>query len=156
MKLAYLSICAIFKDEAPYLPERIEFHRLVGVERFFLYDNLRVDGGREVLEPWVRARVVRAWKRRMRRGLAQLPLIETDPYAVRQSSVKRVSVERLRLNHYAVCSRHEFEQKTARHGSSRLAPRYFSYHDRNEVHDPALVPYAGKVRAQLAAIEARP
>jgi hypothetical protein len=26
MKLAYLSICAIFKDEAPYLPEWIEFH----------------------------------------------------------------------------------------------------------------------------------
>jgi hypothetical protein len=30
MKLVYLSICAIFKDEAPYLPEWIEFHRLVG------------------------------------------------------------------------------------------------------------------------------
>jgi len=55
---AYLSICAIFKDEAPYLPEWIEFHRLVGVERFFLYDNLSGDGGRGVLEPWVRAGVV--------------------------------------------------------------------------------------------------
>ena len=32
MKLAYLSICAIFKDEAPYLPEWIEFHRLVGFD----------------------------------------------------------------------------------------------------------------------------
>jgi hypothetical protein len=295
MRLAYLSICAIFKDEAPYLPEWIEFHRLVGVEHFFLYDNLSADGGREVLEPWVRAGVVtisdcsiplgqggqgwayadalerargrtrwlafidldeflfspaptplpevlreyeehpgvivnwqvygssglttrtgglviesflkrartqwvrnrrvksivdptqavrpigphffeyadgalavredhkpvrviecRAWKRRMRRGLVRLPLIETDPYAVRQSSVKRVSVARLRLNHYAVRSRQEFEQKTARHGSSRLAPRYFAYHDRNEVHDPALVRYAGQVRAQLTAVEARP
>ena len=92
--------------------------------------------------------------RRMRRGLSRLPLIETDPYAIRQSSVKQVSVGRLRLNHYAVRSRQEFEQKTARHGSSRLAPRYFAYHDRNEVHDPTLVPYAGKVRAQLKAIEA--
>jgi hypothetical protein len=54
----YLSICAIFKDEAPYLPEWIEFHRLVGVERFFLYDNGSGDGGREVVEPWVRAGVV--------------------------------------------------------------------------------------------------
>jgi hypothetical protein len=295
MKLAYLSICAIFKDEAPYLPEWIEFHRLVGVEHFFLYDNLSADGGKTVLEPWARAGVVsisdcsiplgqggqdwayadalerargrtrwlafidldeflfspeptplpdvlreyehhpgvvvnwqvygscglttrpdglviesflnrartqwirnrrvksivdptqavraigphffeytdgalavtenhepvcvierRAWKRRMRRGLARLPLIETDPYAVRHSSIKRVSVERLRLNHYAVRSRLEFEQKTARHASSRLAPRYFAYHNRNEVHDPALVPYAGKVRAQLTAIEASP
>jgi hypothetical protein len=294
MKLAYLSICAIFKDEAPYLPEWIEFHRLVGVERFFLYDNLSVDSGREVLEPWVRANVVsisdcstplaqggqgwayadalerargrtrwlafidldeflfspgptplpdllkeyeehpgvvvnwqvygssghtakpaglvienfvrRArtqwvrnrriksivdptrtvrpigphffeyadgalavteghkpvsvisvdpWTRRIRHGLSRLPLIETDPYAIRQSSVKQVSVERLRLNHYAVRSRQEFQQKTARHGSSRLAPRYFAYHDRNEVHDPALAPYADNVRAQLTAIEAR-
>jgi hypothetical protein len=31
------------------------------------------------------------------------------------SSVKQVSVGRLRLNHYAVRSRQEFEQKTARH-----------------------------------------
>ncbi len=289
----YLSICAIFKDEAPYLPEWIEFHRLVGVERFFLYDNGSSDGSREVVEPWVRAGVVsvadcsiplgeggqswayadalrhvrgrtrwlafidldeflfspgpaslpdvlreferhpgvvvnwqvygssglttrpnglviesfvkraktqwvrnrrvksivdpehavrpigphffayangalavtedhepvrvierRAWARRMRRGLARLPLIETDPYAMRRSSVKRVSVGRLRLNHYAVRSRQEFEQKTARHGSSRLAPRYFAYHDRNEVHDPTLAPYASRVRARLAAVEA--
>jgi hypothetical protein len=289
---AYLSICAIFKDEAPYLPEWIEFHRLVGVERFFLYDNGSGDAGREILGPWVRKGVVsvsgctiplgeggqswayadalrqarghtrwlafidldeflfsperaslpdalreyeqhpgvvvnwqvygscgqtaangglvierfvsrartrwvrnrrvksivdpqravrpigphffeytdgalavtedhepvrvldrRAWTRRMRRGLARLPLIETDPYAVRHSSVKRVSVERLRLNHYAVRSRAEFEQKTARHDSSRLAPRYFVYHDRNEVHDAALVSYAGDVRARLAALE---
>jgi hypothetical protein len=292
MKLAYLSICAIFKDEAPYLPEWIEFHRLVGVERFFLYDNLSVDGGREVLEPWIRAGVVsisdcsiplgqggqawayadglerargrtrwlafidldeflfspgptplpdvlrdyeehpgvvvnwqvygssgytakpdglviesfvkrarmqwvrnrriksivdptRAvrpigphffeyadgalavtedhepvtvisvdpWTRRMRRGISRLPLIETDPYAIRQSSVKQVSVGRLRLNHYAVRSRHEFEQKTARHGSSRLAPRYFAYHDRNEVHDPTLLSSASEVRARLAALQ---
>jgi Glycosyltransferase family 92 len=55
---AYLSIGAIFKDEAPYLPEWIEFHRLAGVERFFLYDNGSGDTGREVVEPWVRKGVV--------------------------------------------------------------------------------------------------
>jgi hypothetical protein len=293
MGLANLSICAIFKDEAPYLPEWIEFHRLMGVEQFFLYDNLSANGGSEVLEPWVREGVVsisdcsiplgqggqdwayadalerardrtrwlafidldefmfspadllpdvlteyeehpgvlvnwqvygssglitkpdglviesfvqrakmqwvrnrrvksivdptravrpigphffeyadgalavterhepvrvigvHPWARWVRRGLSRLPLVETDPYAIRRSSVKRVSVGRLRLNHYAVRSRQEFEEKTARHGSSRLAPRYFAYHDRNEVHDPALVLYADRVRAQLAAIEAR-
>ena len=36
---AYLSVCAIYRDEAHYLAEWIEFHRLVGVERFFLYNN---------------------------------------------------------------------------------------------------------------------
>jgi hypothetical protein len=294
MRMAYLSICAIFKDEAPYLPEWIEFHRLVGVERFFLYDNGSSDGGGSVVEPWVRNGVVsvsdcaiplrdggqdwayadalsrargqtrwlafidldeflfspgpaalpdvlreyeehpgivvnwqvygscghttsgeglvierfvrrartrwvrnrrvksivdperamraigphffeyadgalavteshepvrvterRAWTRRLRRSLARLPLVQTDPYAVRDSSVRRVSVGRVRLNHYAVRSRQEFEQKTARHDSSRLAPRYFAYHDRNEIHDPALVHYASRVRARLAGLQAR-
>jgi hypothetical protein len=121
---------------------------------FFEY----ADGRLAATEDHAPVRVIerRAWARRMRSSLSRLPLIGTDPYAVRQSSVKRVSVGRLRLNHYAVRSRQEFAQKTARHGSSRLAPRYFTYHDRNEVHDPALLPYAGKVRAQIAATEARP
>jgi hypothetical protein len=120
---------------------------------FFEYAN----GALAVTEAHEPVRVIerRAWARRMRCGLARLPLIETDPYAMRHSSVKRVSADRLRLNHYAVRSRQEFEQKTARHASSRLAPRYFAYHDRNEVHDPALVPYASPVRAQLAAVEAQ-
>src|ERR1700682_4458448 len=55
---AYLAVCAMFKDEAPYLVEWIEFHRLIGVEHFFLYDNRSADSSRAVLEPWVRAGVV--------------------------------------------------------------------------------------------------
>ncbi len=35
----YLSVCAIVKDENAYLPEWLEYHRLVGVERFYIYDN---------------------------------------------------------------------------------------------------------------------
>ena len=50
---AYLSICAIYRDEGPYLREWIEFHRLVGVERFFLYDNLSEDDHLEVLAPYL-------------------------------------------------------------------------------------------------------
>ncbi|GLQ48880.1 glycosyltransferase family 92 protein [Dyella flava] len=34
-----LAICAIFKDEAWYLREWVEFHQLMGVERFYLYNN---------------------------------------------------------------------------------------------------------------------
>jgi hypothetical protein len=51
---AYLSICAIYRDEAPYLPEWIEFHALMGVDRFFLYDNFSTDGHREALAPYLR------------------------------------------------------------------------------------------------------
>jgi len=49
----YLAVCAIFRDEAPYLREWIAFHRLVGVERFYLYDNGSDDGPGSVLAPYV-------------------------------------------------------------------------------------------------------
>jgi hypothetical protein len=50
---SYLSVCTIFRNEAPYLREWIEFHRLVGAERFFLYDNNSADDHRQALAPYV-------------------------------------------------------------------------------------------------------
>ena len=50
----YLSIAAIFKDEAPYLAEWLEFHRLVGVEHVYLYDNGSTDSPCTFLEPYIR------------------------------------------------------------------------------------------------------
>ena len=52
----YLSIAAIYRDEGPYLREWIEFHRLVGVERFFLYNNRSTDDHLEVLAPYIDGR----------------------------------------------------------------------------------------------------
>ncbi len=37
----YLTLCAIFRDEADYLDEWLRFYDLVGVERFVLFDNGR-------------------------------------------------------------------------------------------------------------------
>ncbi|MBA3807871.1 MAG: glycosyltransferase family 92 protein [Solirubrobacterales bacterium] len=286
----------MFKDEAPYLAEWIEFHRLMGVEHFFLYDNASNDSSRAVLQPWVDAGVVTlgdcamapaaggqswvyadglqrargnarwvafidideflfspersslagvlrdferhpgvvvnwqiygscgfhtmpsglvienfltraraSWVRNQRvksivdparavrcRGphffeyqdgalavtenhepvriierrtglrqltkqLARLPLPAIDPYAVRRSSARDISTQRLRINHYAVKSRQEFSKKMARHAPtagadrrrSRVDRRYFAYHDRNDVHDAVLAPYAPQVRARL-------
>jgi glycosyl transferase family 92 len=51
--MAYLSVCAIYRDEGPYLREWIEFHRLFGVERFYLYNNLSEDDHQEELAPYV-------------------------------------------------------------------------------------------------------
>ena len=34
-----VSICAIFKNEGKYLREWIEFHRIIGIEHFYLYNN---------------------------------------------------------------------------------------------------------------------
>ena len=54
----HLSICAIFKNEAPYLREWIEFHRLVGVEQFHLYQNYSEDDYPSVLCRYIEAGVV--------------------------------------------------------------------------------------------------
>ena len=35
----YVIICAILKDETPYLIEWVEHHLKIGVEHFVLYDN---------------------------------------------------------------------------------------------------------------------
>lgn len=52
-KTAYLSVFAIYHNEARYLREWIEFHKLVGFERFYLYNNFSTDDHRQVLAPYI-------------------------------------------------------------------------------------------------------
>jgi hypothetical protein len=54
----YLAAAMMYRDHAEYLAEWIEFHRLAGVERFFLYDNLSQDDHVEVLSPYVEEGIV--------------------------------------------------------------------------------------------------
>jgi Glycosyltransferase family 92 len=53
-----LAVCAIFRDEARYLAEWVTFHRIQGVERFYLYDNLSGDEWRAELAPEIASGVV--------------------------------------------------------------------------------------------------
>src|SRR5690349_3747787 len=53
-----LAVCAVFRDEARYLAEWVTFHRLQGVERFYLYDNRSSDDWRSELEPEIEAGIV--------------------------------------------------------------------------------------------------
>lgn len=53
-----VSLCAIFKDEGPYLKEWIEFHKIVGVEHFYLYNNKSNDNYLEVLTPYIKEGLV--------------------------------------------------------------------------------------------------
>jgi hypothetical protein len=48
-----LGIIAQFRDEAPYLPEWIEYHRLAGVDRFWLYDDDSADDWRSAIASYV-------------------------------------------------------------------------------------------------------
>lgn len=48
-----LAIVAIAKNEAPYIREWIEFHKLVGVTRFYIYDNESTDGLKECLQDYI-------------------------------------------------------------------------------------------------------
>lgn len=48
-----VSVCAIFKDESDYLIEWIEFHMIVGIEHFYLYNNASTDDYLEVLKPYI-------------------------------------------------------------------------------------------------------
>jgi hypothetical protein len=53
-----VAICAIFQDEARFLKEWIEFHRMIGVDHFYLYNNLSSDSYQEVLQPYIEEGIV--------------------------------------------------------------------------------------------------
>ncbi len=54
----YLAVCAIAKNEGPYFSEWIEWHRRLGVEKFYIYDNESTDGTKEILKPFIRSGIV--------------------------------------------------------------------------------------------------
>ncbi|HRD55434.1 MAG TPA: glycosyltransferase family 92 protein [Parachlamydiaceae bacterium] len=53
-----LAVCAVFKDEGPYLREWVCFHRAQGVDRFYLYDYLSCDDWRCQIEDFICSGVV--------------------------------------------------------------------------------------------------
>ena len=53
-----LAVVAIMKNEGPYLKEWLDFHILVGVEKFYLYDNESTDNTRDVLAPYIARGIV--------------------------------------------------------------------------------------------------
>lgn len=48
-----VSVCSIFKNEAPYLREWIEFNHIVGIDHFYLYNNNSEDDYLSVLQPYI-------------------------------------------------------------------------------------------------------
>lgn len=58
-KLKYgVSLCLIFKNEAPFLQEWINYHLIIGVDHFYLYNNNSTDNYLDILEKFIDKGVV--------------------------------------------------------------------------------------------------
>lgn len=53
-----MAVLAILKNEAAYVEEWIEYHRLVGVEKFYLFDNESSDNLKDVLKRYIEDGIV--------------------------------------------------------------------------------------------------
>lgn len=58
-KMKYdFALCLIFKNEAAFLKEWIDYHRTIGVEHFYLYNNNSTDNYIDILEPYISEGIV--------------------------------------------------------------------------------------------------
>src|SRR5438309_2076852 len=48
-----LAIASVFQNEAPYLKEWIEFHRMLGAQRFVLMNDRSSDNFEAVFQPYI-------------------------------------------------------------------------------------------------------
>ncbi|MCL2416816.1 MAG: glycosyltransferase family 92 protein [Bacteroidales bacterium] len=55
---SFLSIAAIVKNEGIYFKEWIEYHRLIGIDKFYIYDNESTDDTCEILKPYIKQGIV--------------------------------------------------------------------------------------------------
>ena len=71
----FLSAVLMVKNAACYMDEWINYHKLVGVDHFYIYDNESTDNLKEVLKPYIKSGLVTYtyWK-----GKGQQRVIYTD------------------------------------------------------------------------------
>lgn len=53
-----LAVVAIAKNEGPYIKEWIEYHKLVGVDKFYFYDNESNDSTQQLLSSYIKNGIV--------------------------------------------------------------------------------------------------
>lgn len=53
MSKYFLSICAVVRNEEPYIQEWLEFHLLQGISHFYIYENESTDQTYEKLVPYI-------------------------------------------------------------------------------------------------------
>ena len=80
-----LSIALIERNEERYLKEWLEYHLMMGVDHFYVYDHGSTDGSMEVLRPYID------------KGIVELTQVEGD-YLPTQISVYNDALKRSRYN----------------------------------------------------------
>jgi hypothetical protein len=76
-----LAIGAIFKNDALYLREWVEYHRRVGVSHFWLYDDESTDNWQEVLQPYIDQNLVEVFDwADCRQRIGKWPQIQLEAY----------------------------------------------------------------------------
>lgn len=80
-----LCIGAIMKNEGPYLKEWLDFHILVGVTKFYLYDNDSTDNTCEILKPYIERGIVEYnyWPGKAMQLPAYLDILDKHTYDTR-------------------------------------------------------------------------
>lgn len=53
-----VSVCGLFKDEGEFLKEWIDYHLIIGVDHFYLYNNNSTDDYLNVLTPYIQKGIV--------------------------------------------------------------------------------------------------
>ena len=54
----YIAAVLIIKNEGPYLREWLEYHKFIGFEHFFIYDNESTDNTKEILHNYIKQGLV--------------------------------------------------------------------------------------------------
>lgn len=49
-----IDVCVIVKNEARYIKEWIEYHRLIGIKNFYIFDNDSNDNLKKILTPYIK------------------------------------------------------------------------------------------------------
>lgn len=88
----YISLVAIFQNEARFLKEWIEFYRLIGVEHFYLYNHLSTDEYMEILEPYIKDGIIDLKQvTKIPKNLKEWNRIQTEAYTDAVARTKDIS-----------------------------------------------------------------
>ena len=73
-----VSICAIFKNEAQYLKEWVEYNLIIGIEHFYMYNNNSEDDYLTVLKPYIDKGIITLvqWEKNQAQMEAYLDCVE--------------------------------------------------------------------------------